>query len=75
MNYEVDNTKHVKVMVFDAKDNSKETCDELNELFCHYCDKGWLLLGKIEYVPLMRFSMYWPELKPNSSISGKVSTY
>jgi len=67
MNYEIDNTKHVKVMIFEASDSKPETTKEITDLVMHYLDKGWMTLESLSFRPNFRMVLYWPEYKPNAS--------
>lgn len=71
MNYEIDNTKHVKIMVIEASDNKSETSSELADVTCGYLDKGWMVLEHLTFHPNYRIVLYWPEHKSNRRIGVK----
>lgn len=66
MNYEIDNTKHVKVMILEACDNKPETTKELTAATCAYLDKGWKILESLTFHPNYRMVLYCPEYKSNN---------
>jgi len=68
MNYEIDNTKHVKVMIFVADDSKPETTKEITDLVMRYLDKGWMTLESLSFRPNFRTVLYWPEYKPNADL-------
>ena len=66
MNYEIDNTKHVKIMVIESYDRSEQTQMELAEYMFSLFDKGWKTLESTRMTESgNRTVLYWPEYKSN----------
>lgn len=68
MNNEIDNTKSVKVMIFEASERNKETEEQMLADGMYFMNKGWKMLESLSYSPNFRFVLYWPEYKSNDNV-------
>ena len=76
MNNEIDNTKSVKVMIFEASERNKETEEQMLADGMYFMAKGWkMLLESLSYSPNFRFVLYWPEYKSNDNVQTKEIDY